>query len=342
MDESNVYHAVLAGRSLDQPLADADYLRNICISPLSYQSIFKVYGPDSEAFLQGQLSCDLKEVKLQGSRLGAHCNPKGGMLSLMRIASYRDDFLIKVNSDNFDDTISQLKKYMIFSKAEIEPLTHCWVAFGIYGSGATEFIELQLQGSDAEAEQVVVKVAENHFELWQSIEVAKSWIERVFSASQATTTNTPKPMLIASEYWRQREICQVIPDIYPQTSAKYIPQMCNLQALHGVSFRKGCYTGQEVITRLHFRGKLNKYLISARADTDNQEHSIFIDAHIHCAERNDIAKVLQHVTINGVTYLQLVINAKYAQQPLFINADLPLIALPQAYSIDPALFVRKN
>lgn len=63
------------------------------------------------------------------------------------------------------------------------------------------------------------------------------------------------------------EIEQGIPHIYPETSGKFLPHEINLPALHAVSFNKGCYTGQEIIARMHYRAKLKKQLYAAKVTT---------------------------------------------------------------------------
>ncbi|EPJ52700.1 MAG: hypothetical protein OFPI_13020 [Osedax symbiont Rs2] len=313
--------------------------KKLSIHPLDYQSLIQIKGPDSEDFLQGQLSCDMREVVEEGSRLAAHCNPKGSMISLMRALKAEDCFCLRLNNQNIDTALSTLNKYIMFSKAQALDMQDQWLGFGVQGSDAAAMLQrhfLQPPTStnqvSSSADKLLVKVPGERYELWLKPEQAKKWLED--KGMQAS--------LSSSDYWLQQEILSAIPDIYPQSSTSYLPQMCNLQALDGVSFKKGCYTGQEIITRLHFRGKLNKYLLTARLSSANVDNSIIIGSDIDCAQRAKIAKVLQHVTVGSETFVQLVINVKYAAEPLFTEAGLALETLPSPYELDPSLFVRKD
>ena len=317
-------------------LTDSD----LTIYPLDYQSAFKIVGPDSHAFLQGQLSCDLKEVNTQGSRLAAHCTPKGSMLSVMRVIKMSiDSYLIKTNSENLQNTIDNLNKYMMFSKAEAINISDQWLGFGIEGANAQALISEQCEQCPAEINQTVVtdskmaiKVSPTRYELWLNITQAQQWL------NETDICNKISP----SKYWLKQDITDAIPDIYPQNSSQFIPQMCNLQALQGISFNKGCYTGQEVITRLHFRGKLTKHLIIAKIKRDQLENDVAINDAVHSAEQNNVGKVLQSVDIEGVVYLQIIVSYKYSQEPLFFENNIAIQALPQPYELDISLFTRKD
>ncbi|MCJ8297934.1 MAG: hypothetical protein MJK13_03220 [Pseudomonadales bacterium] len=226
----------------------------------------------------------------------------------------------------------------MFSKAQASDLQQ-WFGFGIQGSAADSLLQqhfLQLPATTdqviASSDKFLIKVPGDRYELWLKPEQAESWL-----ADNIVAAN-----LVSSDHWLKQEILSAIPDIYPQSSCSYLPQMCNLQALGGVSFNKGCYTGQEIVTRLHFRGKLNKHLLTAKLNFDNMDNSIFIGCDIDSADRAKIAKVLQCVTIKNETFVQLVINVKYAAEALFSETGLALQTLPNPYDLDPSLFVRKD
>jgi folate-binding protein YgfZ len=72
-----------------------------------------------------------------------------------------------------------------------------------------------------------------------------------------------------AEPWRLLDILAGIPTIYPETVEAFVPQMINLDVLDGISFQKGCYTGQEVVARTHYLGKLKRRMVLARVDGDD-------------------------------------------------------------------------
>jgi folate-binding protein YgfZ len=60
--------------------------------------------------------------------------------------------------------------------------------------------------------------------------------------------------------WKHLNISDSIPTVYPETSEKFLPHELNLDKLNAISFDKGCYTGQEIIARMHYRGKLKNHM----------------------------------------------------------------------------------
>ncbi len=72
-------------------------------------------------------------------------------------------------------------------------------------------------------------------------------------------------ILSFSQYDKARRISQGLPNIYPETSEQFMPQRLNLHLIPGaMSFKKGCYLGQEIISRLHFKGTLKHHLYSGQ------------------------------------------------------------------------------
>ena len=309
----------------------------ITISPLDKQALFQISGTDAEKFLQGQLSCDMKEVTQQGSRLGAHCNPKGSMHSILRVIKFNDSFLLRCNTENLNYAKDSLSKYMMFSKADCQDLSNTWQGIGISGQDTAKFVNQELGGITLETDQVatehnfvITRVPGDRYEIW----MPKDDLNKFLNALK-TPIN-----LSNSVSWYQQEIVQGIADIYPDTREQFIPQMCNLQALNGVSFKKGCYTGQEVITRLHFRGKLTKYLTIAKIETENAKALKRGDS-IFDSEGNKVANILQYCLKEDWLYLQLITNQKHADQAMFLSSKAALTTLDQPYTLDPNLFIRK-
>ena len=312
------------------------------ICPLTEQALFKIEGEQSNQFLQGQLSCDLREVSNTQCSLGAHCNPKGSMLALFRVHQVEQAYFLSVNKLNLEAAIANLNKYIMFSKADIVNLQEQWEGFGIMGEQAAQLVEQHFGQAPAEdyqqiaqSDQFVVKVPGERYEVWQQVSTQKPFQQQAAVAEH----------LQDNQYWKKQQIINAIADITPMSSATYIPQMCNLQHFNAISFKKGCYTGQEVITRLHFRGKLNKILITAKCERSALSH-IEVGTEINSQSREKVAKVLQYAVDSKYIYIQLVINYKYAKEPLMIAVDdtdkIELQTLELPYTLNPELFERKD
>lgn len=339
---NDTWTELLKGKNIASSVASAvTTMPEVTISPLSHQTLLKISGTDSEKFLQGQLTCDLQEITQDTSRLGAHCNNKGAIATLMRVIKKDDSFLLRMNQENSHAALALFKKYIIFSKATIEHLESSWVGFGISGPNsekllASLFSQLPEQTDQHVSENncTLVKVPGDRYELWLPLEQAKT-----FCDDEEATLH-----FVTLEHWIKEEILNAIPDIYPQSRESFIPQMCNLQVFSAVSFKKGCYTGQEVVTRLHFRGKLTKHLCTAKITTSTQQptQNITIGDKVNCQERDNIGEVIQAVTIANETFIQMIVNKKFSQDHvLFIN-DVQLEAIDLPYTLDPSLFERKS
>jgi len=309
------------------------------ICPLDYQAMFSISGPDSEKFLQGQLTCDIQEVIKNGSSIGAHCNPKGSILSTMRVIKYHNSYLLRTNSENFEQTLNGLNKYMMFSKANSTDISSSRVGFGVFGDQASDFLIAEFDNAPLTDNQVIasnntviVKVPGDRYEVWMEVNKAKQWL----------SCAAVQEKLLSSSHWRKLDIINGIADIYPASSGDFIPQMCNLQAVDGVSFQKGCYTGQEIITRLHFRGKLNKQLVLATLLQTQPQLSLSIGQNIVNSDQKTVGKLLQSSCVENECYLQLIINHRDAEQSLFLENGSALQPFPLPYSLDPKLFLRKD
>lgn len=310
------------------------------ICPLESLSLIEVKGQDAQRFLQGQLSCDMAQVASEGSRIGAHCSIKGSILSLFRVFRAQDAFQLRLHRQNLEQALNLLKKYIVFSKAQASDLSGQWLGIGIGGPEAQAWLEkhftdvpTQVDHCTSSDQTTLTRVPGERFELWMTAEYAQVLLAQAEISAAA----------YCADYWRYQEIINAIAEIEPSMSASFIPQMCNLQVFEGISFKKGCYTGQEVITRLQFRGKLTKYLITASIGKAAVSRPPACGDYLNTKEKEKVGQILQAVEHKDSYYLQAVITKRYDLSELFLDSPestLTRIALP--YTLDPALFERKD
>jgi folate-binding protein YgfZ len=139
--------------------------------------------------------------------------------------------------------------------------------------------------------------------------------------------------------WILSEIDAGIPDLRAETQEAFIPQMTNFQVFAGVSFTKGCYTGQEIVTRLQHRGQLKKpmYIAEVSADTPPQAGDAITALNKPNAGRVVIAAQCGE---NRYRMLAVIVKNVAEQDPLFLHDQaVELKTLP--YSLDPKLFLPK-
>ncbi|RKF18596.1 tRNA-modifying protein YgfZ [Alginatibacterium sediminis] len=214
-----------------------------------------VHGPDAEKYLQGQLTCDVQALADGESSLAAHCDPKGKVISILR--------LIRIDQQHFSYVqehaiaaaqIAALKKYAVFSKLEISELEQPILA--IAGNDAEAFVEQhygaaisQHGGCADEASIFRINGPRTRF--------------LVIEKSDFISSGT-----LDIKAWQQCDIASGLPHISPATQLAFIPQALNLQALDAISFSKGCYAGQETIARAKYRGANKRALFRLSGHSD--------------------------------------------------------------------------
>jgi folate-binding protein YgfZ len=228
---------------------------------LSHEGVLAVRGADASKFLQGQLTCNLDYLSDTRASLGARCTQKGRMQSSFRILLEGDGVLMAMARELLEPQLADLKKYAVFSKSKLTDESAAWVRFGIE-QGDTALASLGL-GLPAEIDSVVrndgliaIRVSPDRVELW-------------VAADQADTLKGKLSALLAEgelNQWLLGQVRAGIGQVMPTTRELFIPQMLNLQAVGGVSFKKGCYTGQEIVARMQYLGKLKRRLYRLQLD----------------------------------------------------------------------------
>lgn len=133
--------------------------------------------------------------------------------------------------------------------------------------------------------------------------------------------------------WRRDNILRGIPVIYPQTSDQFVPQMVNLDQLGGISFDKGCYTGQEIVARLHYLGQLKRRMFLCRTPPADGE-PVAPGTAVHAQEESQAVGTVVDVATEagGTRILSVVLQLSHAQSPrLHLATAQQDLTLPQAY-----------
>lgn len=224
-------------------------------TPLNHEALLAVRGPDAAKFLQGQLTCNLNYLDERTSSLGARCTPKGRMISSFRIVQEGDGYLLALASELLEAQLTDLKKYAVFSKSSLADESATWARFGLSGGdGALVSLGLDLpQQADAVVRAnglIALRLPGGRAELWAPAAQAESLQTRLAAQLPEAPLND----------WLLGQVRAGIGQVFGATRELFIPQMINLQAVGGVSFKKGCYTGQEIVARMQYLGKLKRRL----------------------------------------------------------------------------------
>lgn len=233
-----------------QPAASARL--PLTLISLEAWALVNVTGADRVSYLQGQLTLDVAALGANTHLPAAHCDAKGKMWSNLRLF-HRGENLAYLERRSLRDTqISELKKYAIFAKVAIEADDEA-VLLGVAGFHARAALA-GLFAALPDAENPVVQQEESTL-LWFNAPAERFLLITSADGAQALRKALDgQAQLNDSTQWLALNIEAGLPVIDAVTSAQFIPQATNMQALDAISFKKGCYTGQEMVARAKFRG----------------------------------------------------------------------------------------
>jgi folate-binding protein YgfZ len=227
---------------------------------LSQQGLISFSGDDAQTFLHNQLSCDVSALTATRSTYGAYCTPKGRMLASFLLWRSEQGFLMQLPSSLREPIQKQLSKFILRSKVKATDTSGDWTLIGVVGKDAAALVQREVgqapQGLHEVAhtsDAMVIRLPGERFE----IVAAK---EKAFRIVEALGVGTGKT---DPEYWEWLDIRAGVPTITPATQEAFVPQMVNLDLIGGVSFEKGCYPGQEIVARMHYRGTLKQRMFLA-------------------------------------------------------------------------------
>lgn len=218
------------------------------LSILPEFELLDVTGKDASKFLQGQLTCDVEKMQPNQFYLGAVCNPKGQMYTNFVIAPIQDGFRLRLAKNQAQNVIDSLKKYAVFFKANMQ-LQEQYRVFGVLPKSLLDF-ELTPFKLEQSADEQTLYWPDGRIEYWQ--------------------LKPSDTKLNISEKWHKADIKAGIYWLEVSEKEQWVPQMIHWQKLGGVSFTKGCYTGQEVIARLEHLGKSKRNLVRFTCSTTQE------------------------------------------------------------------------
>ena len=220
---------------------------------LDHFSIISISGADSTEFIQGQMTQDISAIGDDEARMTAILNPQGRVMSTALIMHWDDSIILVLNKDTVDDLIVWLSRFILRSKVTVSRLeAH------IYGLNQN-LANIESDSLDLEKEIFCLRSIETDAE--RTLLITKSLHD--FSKSSITT--------MSSRNWQLADIQAGIPTIYKENIAKFIPQMINLDLINGISFNKGCYTGQEIVARVQHRGEIKRRMFHISTQQCNAE-----------------------------------------------------------------------
>ena len=230
------------------------------VCDLSQFGTLKVHGEEAGIFLQNLLSSDVNEVNEQHAQIGSLSNPKGRMLATFIVWRNHGDYLLHLPASLCATVLKRLTLYVLRTKVKIADTTAQQIILGVSGKDTAQLLQ-QIFGSVPQApfevEQLgpggIIRVGENRFLIYLSAQLAPTLWPQLSAVAHP----------VGSHCWDWLNIRAGLPVILPATQEQFVAQMANLELLGGVSFKKGCYPGQEIVARMQYLGKLKRRMFLA-------------------------------------------------------------------------------
>ncbi len=239
------------------------------LNDLSHFGLIRVEGDDAEQFLQGQLTNDMREVSDGHSNLAGWCSAKGRMLANFRCFRHDGAYYLQTPQENLPAVLKRLGMYVLMSKVTLSDASDELMRLGLTGDCAISLLQSRFpeipEAANAVAQQsggclIRLPGETPRFELLGPADALIAfWREA-----------QDRAVRLGEDFWALQEIRAGVPTIYAATSEAFVPQMTNMQLVDGVSFTKGCYTGQEVVARMQYLGKLKRRMYLAHVMSDTQ------------------------------------------------------------------------
>jgi folate-binding protein YgfZ len=213
--------------------------------PLEALAALQISGSDATAYLQGQLSADLRRATVRAVNYSGLHNPQGRVLARLALAPTGNGaWLAILPAELAEPVAAALKRFVLRSHVTIAVLPAGCLAVAAPAAATTAAAVLPEGAS------------------WLAFPDGRG-AAILPGGWPAVAASTAAHQAACAEAWRAWQACEValgLAEVYAATSGSFVAQMLNLDCVGAIAFDKGCYTGQEVIARAHYRGKVKRRL----------------------------------------------------------------------------------
>jgi len=294
---------------------------------LDKTSTIKVEGDDRVQFLQGQLTQDINLISQNKALYAGFCNSKGRMLAFMLCYLNHESIHIQIDSSIQEFILQKLKMYILRSKVSLKLANETFLCIGFIGSKVllTKNIQppknyLDIIHSD---DIMIMRLGkDDRYQLMGETSKVNEFIKLNFS----------EYLSMSFDDWNNLNILDGIPDIYPTTQEAFIPQSLNMDLIDGINFKKGCYTGQEIVARTHYLGKVKRRMYRAflKSRADLIPGDLILNN-----KGEEIGQLVRAANENNEkTNMLIELRVDQAHEALFINSQLIEIFLEDQKRFD--------
>ena len=288
----------------DSPVTGAFNLKEL--------SVIEVTGEDDAEFLHGQFTNHIKNLG-SAFRLAAYCQPQGRILALMRVFKKEDSYYLVMPCDLVEGFIKRLSMFILRSKVAIK-LRDDLTVYGLIGlqENLPAVDEIAIQG-----EVVLARVAD-----WGNQ-------QRAMAIAPKTVLSSKYTEAAESARWFESEIETSTPWVFAKTKEAFIPQWINLEKIGGLVFDKGCYPGQEIISRVQHIGSTPRRMTIVKADSNvalSANDDVFFDGEA-------CGNVVMSVTKDNETKALVEITLKSMEKGSYRICNTEFVNVPLPYAL---------
>jgi folate-binding protein YgfZ len=286
----------------------------IFIFDLKQLSVISVSGNDAFSFLQGQLTNDIALATSTKSIHAGFCNPKGRLLAFFHVVKYLDSYLLFFPESLAENIKKRLSMYILRSDVKLELDPDGLMYFGLCADNPSGELDLLNNLPKNEMESInkeSLTIIKLHSDSLRLMIVGKK--EKCINFIENNSNKLKKQDL---NDWVAHNIKSGIPNIFHETQEAFIPQSINLDIIDAISFKKGCYTGQEIVARTHYLGKPKRRMYKASFLAKSQP--LYGDALLD--GQNLVGQVVDVARIDNQKFLLLIeIRINSALNNLMLN-----------------------
>jgi tRNA-modifying protein YgfZ len=211
-------------------------------------------GADAAKFLQGQLTNDVEGLAATQARWAGYCSAKGRLLATFTALRPAPDTLwLLTPKDGLPATLKRLQMFVMRSACKLSDASPAWSLQGLWGAQAAEattgMAPMDVRDGVIRLPDVTLMMANG------KVDTIVRAVRMQAAGSDPNLKNDDQYSLAA---WPWLDTASGSPHVTATTADAFVPQMVNWELLGGVSFRKGCYPGQEVVARSQYRGTLKR------------------------------------------------------------------------------------
>ncbi|TXH71481.1 MAG: folate-binding protein [Thiothrix sp.] len=298
---------------------------------LSHQGLISATGLDASAFLQGQLSNDINQVNAERAQLSSYSSPKGRAYTSFQIMQRQGVYYLSLSSDVLEAVLKRLRMFVMRSKVSLEDARESLVQFG-YADPAGEQRLKDALGQYPAKNLDVVQVG-NLTIVRQAASVPRFAIYgELDDARQLWNRLSVHAAAVGPAAWDYFDTEAGIPKITTGNMEAWVPQMLNLHLIDGISFKKGCFPGQEIVARLKYLGKNKRQMYRVAIE---DIHQPAVGAKIQDEKGEEAGEILNSVLSPSGDHIEALAVLKIAVAEQNLNlAGAKLRLLPLPYSLE--------